>query len=99
MRVVEGLPGVRAAGGFYQPLAGRDMRARGALDREAGIELDCVRGDAREPAELRELVDETLLAARLAAREVRAGALEARPDTCGFGGDGCQYPTICRCQR
>ncbi len=37
MRAVEQLPGVRVAGGFYQPLSGRDLRARGALaGRRAG---------------------------------------------------------------
>ena len=31
MRAVEQLLGVRVAGGFYQPLSGRDLRARGVL--------------------------------------------------------------------
>ncbi len=37
-------------------------------------------------------------AAREAAAQARAGALQSRPDTCGWGG-GCAYPTICRCER
>jgi ATP-dependent helicase/DNAse subunit B len=97
MRAVEQLPNVRAVGGFYQPLSGRDLRARGVLAREEGVELHCVRGDAREPAEVRELVEEVLAAARTAAAQARAGELEARPQTCGFGGSGCVYPAICRC--
>ncbi len=99
MRAVESLPGVRAAGGFYQPLAGRDLRARGALDEEAAFELDCVRGDTRARAELQALVAEALAAARAAAEQARAGELQARPATCGFGDGGCQYPTICRCEQ
>ena len=99
MRAVESLPGVRAAGGFYQPLAGRDLRARGALDEEAAFELDCVRGDTRARDELQALVEEALAAARAAAEQARAGELQARPATCGFGGGGCQYPTICRCEQ
>ncbi len=99
MRAVEALPDVRAVGGFYQPLSGRDLRARGVLAQGEGVELPCVRGDAREPAEVRELVEEVLAAARAAAAQARAGALEARPQTCGFGGSGCVYPTICRCER
>jgi ATP-dependent helicase/DNAse subunit B len=99
MRVAESLPGVRAVGGFYQPLAGRDLRARGALDQDAGIELDCVRGDSREPSELQAIVAETVTAARTAAVEARAGELQARPTTCGFGGSGCMYPEICRCEQ
>ncbi len=99
MRAVEALPDVQAVGGFYQPLSGRDLRARGVLAQGEGVELQCVRGDAREPAEVRELVGEVLAAAREAAVQARAGELEARPQTCGFGGSGCAYPTICRCER
>lgn len=100
MRAVEqGERGLHAAGGFYQPLAGRDLRARGVLELREDIELDCVRGDTREPAEVQALVEETLALARQAAAEVRAGALQPRPDSCGFGGAGCMYPTICRCER
>ncbi len=99
MRAVEGLPGVHAAGGFYQPLAGRDLRARGAVEQEADLELDSVRGDVRERAEVQALVEEAVAAARAAAAQARAGELQARPATCGFGGAGCMYPTICRCEQ
>jgi ATP-dependent helicase/nuclease subunit B len=99
MRAVEELLGAHAVGGFYQPLAGRDLRARGVLAEGEGAELPCVRGDARDPAEVRELVGEVVAAARAAATQARAGALEARPATCGFGGSGCVYPTICRSER
>jgi ATP-dependent helicase/DNAse subunit B len=98
MRAAERLPAGHVAGGFYQPLAGRDLRARGVLEADAGLDLDCVRGDTRERAELQELVDEAVAAAREAAVQARAGELQARPATCGFGGRGCQYPTICRCE-
>ena len=50
-------------------------------------------------AEVRELVEEIVAAARTAAAQARAGQLEARPATCGFGGSGCMYPSICRCDR
>ncbi len=50
MRAVEELLGLEAAGGFYQPLSGADLRARGVLDGESGVELECVRGEAREHA-------------------------------------------------
>lgn len=99
MHAVEQLLGVRAVGGFYQPLSGRDLRARGVLAEGEGMELECVRGDTREPVQVRELVAEIAVAARAAAVQARAGALEARPDTCGFGGSGCAYPSICRCER
>jgi ATP-dependent helicase/DNAse subunit B len=99
MRAAASLPETRVAGGFYQPLSGRDLRARGVLEADAGFELDCVRGDTRERDELQALVDEAIAAAREAATQARAGALEARPRTCGFGDRGCMYPTICRCER
>jgi ATP-dependent helicase/DNAse subunit B len=96
MRAVESLLGLRAAGGFYQPLAGSDLRARGVLEGES--ELDCVRGDRLERGELEELLGEAVAAARTAAAQAGRGELEARPQTCAFKG-GCAYPTICRCER
>jgi ATP-dependent helicase/DNAse subunit B len=98
MRAVERLLGHPQAGGFYQPLTGRDIRARGVLDADSALELDCVRTDRLERADLHELIDECLTAALRAASQARSGALESRPDTCAYGG-GCAYPTICRCER
>jgi ATP-dependent helicase/DNAse subunit B len=97
MRAIEQLLGVRAVGGFYQPLTGADLRARGVLDDDGGVELDCVRGDAREHQEVRELLEEAMAAAREAAGQAGRGELRARPQTCAFKG-GCMYPTICRCE-
>jgi len=33
-----------------------------------------------------------------AVAELRAGALEPRPETCTYNDKGCAYPTICRCE-
>jgi len=98
MRAVEELLDVRAIGGFYQPLSGEDLRARGVLDGEGGVAIDCVRADIREHAEVRELLAEAVAAAREVAEQAGRGELEARPQTCAFRG-GCMYPTICRCER
>jgi ATP-dependent helicase/DNAse subunit B len=98
MRAAEELLGLRAVGGFYQPLTGSDLRARGVLDGDSGVELDSVSTDVREHAELRALLDQAVIAAREVAAQARGGRLQARPDTCAFKG-GCQYPTICRCER
>jgi RecB family exonuclease len=98
MRAVEQFLGARVVGGFYQPLSGRDLRARGVLAEGEGVVLECVRGDARPGSEVRELVEEIVAVARTAVTQARAGALEARPATCGFGGRGCMYPSICRCE-
>lgn len=97
MRAVERLLGKRAVGGFYQPLGGRDMRARGVYDDGAQAGLDSVRTDRRERSELSEILDACEEAALVAVAEARAGALEPRPSTCAYGG-GCAYPSICRCE-
>jgi len=98
MRAVEGLLGLKVAGGFYQPLTGADLRARGVLDGDSDVEIECVRGDKREGPEVQELLEEALILARAAAAQAGRGELEARPETCAFRG-GCMYPTICRCER
>jgi ATP-dependent helicase/DNAse subunit B len=98
MRAAEELLGLRIIGGFYQPLSGSDLRPRGVLDSDSGVELDCVSTDFREHSQLRELLDEAVGAAREVAEQASAGRLQARPDSCAFRG-GCQYPTICRCER
>jgi ATP-dependent helicase/DNAse subunit B len=95
MRAARDLLGVRAVGGFYQPVTGEDLRARGALAE--GVQAPCMKGDRYEPAELEALVDEVVALARESASLAAAGALEARPHTCSPSGRGCMYPTICRC--
>jgi ATP-dependent helicase/DNAse subunit B len=97
MRAVEELLGLDAVGGFYQPLSGADLRARGVLDGESGVEIECVRGEVREHTEVRELLEEAVAAARNAAAQAARGELEGRPRTCAYRG-GCMYPTICRCE-
>jgi ATP-dependent helicase/DNAse subunit B len=99
MRAVEELLGRSVVGGFYQPLSGRDLRARGALASEAAVQLQCVIGDVCEHEDFQMLWRETLDLARTAAQEADAGALQARPGTCAFGDGGCLYPAICRCER
>ena len=95
MLAVEQLLSLRAVGGFYQPLTGGELRPRGVLDGDSGVELDCVTTDVRDHGEL-------LAQARASALEATAragsGRLRAQPQTCAFRG-GCMYPTICRCER
>jgi RecB family exonuclease len=98
MRAVEELLGLRAVGGFYQPLSGEDLRARGVLDGDSDLELECAGPDVREHPEVRELLAQAAAAARHAAAEAGRGELQARPHTCAFRG-GCMYPTICRSER
>ncbi|HUB72841.1 MAG TPA: PD-(D/E)XK nuclease family protein [Solirubrobacteraceae bacterium] len=97
MRAVQELLGVRAVGGFYQPLTGEDLRARGLLDADAAAaaRLEAVPTDVLQHDEARELVAQALDSARRAAREAARGELQPRPQTCVFRG-GCMYPSICR---
>ena len=45
--------------------------------------------------ELDTLIADVVAVALEAVREIRAGRLERRPDTCGWGGT-CAYPGFCR---
>jgi ATP-dependent helicase/DNAse subunit B len=96
MRAVQELVGLEVVGGLYQPLAGSDLRARGVLSSDAGLDLECVRTDSCDAEQLSMFVEEACEAAAKAASQARAGLLQARPESCGYGG-GCTYPTICRC--
>jgi ATP-dependent helicase/DNAse subunit B len=98
MHAVEQLLQLRAIGGFYQPLTGTDLRARGVLDGDAGVELDCVTPDVSEHSQVREILAQAVAAAVQVAGEAGRGELESRPQTCAYRG-GCMYPSICRCER
>jgi ATP-dependent helicase/DNAse subunit B len=95
MRAVESLLRLSVVGGFYQPLTGEDLRARGVLDGDAGLRLESVRSDVLEHDEARELVARAVALAVAAAGEAGRGELQARPPTCAFQG-GCMFPSICR---
>ncbi|HYF26364.1 MAG TPA: PD-(D/E)XK nuclease family protein [Baekduia sp.] len=96
MLAVERLLGLRAVGGFYQPLNAGQPAARGVVREDADPHLRTVGKDRRPDDEVDALLDACADAARRAVREVRAGRLEARPATCSP--DGCAYPSICRCE-
>jgi ATP-dependent helicase/DNAse subunit B len=97
MRAAEQLLGLRVLGGFYQPLAGRDLKPRGALSSEAPQGLEHVRGDRLEHTDFTALISDAVRVARQAATEIGTGVLEPRPSSCDYQG-GCRYPTICRCE-
>jgi ATP-dependent helicase/DNAse subunit B len=95
MRACRDLLGLEAVGGFYQPVSGPDLRARGALAED--VDAPCMKGDRYDRAALEAMIEEAIGLARDAAREAAAGQLQARPRTCSAAGKGCMYPTICRC--
>ncbi len=96
MRACRDLLGLDTVGGFYQPVVGADLRARGAVAEEAralGVRTDVL---ARE--DLEQLVEAACGQAREAASLAQAGRLEGRPHTCPVSGKGCMYRAICRWQ-
>jgi ATP-dependent helicase/DNAse subunit B len=96
MLVVRELLGLDPVAGFYQPLRGDDLRARGVFQKGADVGAAAVATDARDPGELDEmLVDAAERAVALAAA-LRTGELTPCPQTCSR--DGCAYPAICRSQ-
>ncbi len=97
MRVVGELLGLDVVAGLYQPLGGSDLRPRGLLDGDAGLEIARVRTDICDRERIDELVSEVCESAVQAARQAQAGQIEARPATCSYAG-GCMHPTICRCR-
>ncbi len=89
--------GLEPVGGLYQPLGAKDQRPRGLVLAGADPGLDTVATDRRERSEFDAVVEGVVEDVRRAVGELRAGALEPRPQTCGWNGTGCVYPTICRC--
>jgi ATP-dependent helicase/DNAse subunit B len=94
MLAVRELLGLDPVAGFYQPLGGGDLRARGVFLAGAAPGERLVGNDGRDPEELDELLDEARVRALALAARLRAGELEPCPATCSR--DGCKYPGICR---
>jgi ATP-dependent helicase/DNAse subunit B len=95
--VLEGV--ARVAGALYQPLGAKDRRPRGALREDADPDLRSYPTDRVDDERFSELLDEARARAVAAVAAAKQGALRPSPDTCGWGGSGCSYPSICRCER
>ncbi len=89
--------GLDPIGGLYQPLGGKDQRARGLVLTDADPGLDTVRTDRRPRPEFDAIIEGVLEDVLRTIGELRSGALEPRPASCAYTG-GCAYPTICRCE-
>jgi len=94
MLVVRDLAGLDPVAGFYQPLRGDDLRARGLFLEGAEVGANAVAKDERG----RDAFDAELAAAAAHAVDLagalRAGRLAPSPQTCSR--DGCAHPGICR---
>jgi RecB family exonuclease len=95
MLVVRELLGREPVGGFYQPLRGDDLRARGIFRK--GIAVGgVVATDGREAQELDSELEGAAERAVALAAALRRGGLTPCPQNCSR--DGCAYPGICRSQ-
>ena len=94
MLVVRELLGLDPVAGFYQPLGGGDLRARGVFLQGTELGGSLVDRDGRTREELDGLLAETRTRALALAARLRSGELEPCPATCSR--DGCSYPGICR---
>jgi len=90
--------GLDPIGGLYQPIGGKNQRPRGLLVDGADPELDSVATDRHLRPAFEAIVDGVLQDVRATVAELRAGALQPRPESCAYKDGGCQYPTICRCE-
>jgi ATP-dependent helicase/DNAse subunit B len=94
MLAVRQLLGLEPVAGFYQPLGGGDLRARGVYLEGAAPGECLVANDGRDQAELDALLEDARTRALALAARLRAGELEPCPATCSR--DGCSFPGICR---
>ena len=94
MIAVQRLLGVRAVGGFYQPLAGEDLRPRGVFAEGAAVGSGVVARDELPEIELEGLLAEIEDQVVALATTLRRGELTPCPDTCSPDGT-CRYPGIC----
>jgi ATP-dependent helicase/DNAse subunit B len=96
MLVVRELTDAEPVAGFYQPLRGEDLRARGVFVTGTPVGGGVVATDARGAEELDEMLADAARRAVALAVSLRAGDLEPCPQNCSR--DGCRYPAICRSQ-
>jgi ATP-dependent helicase/DNAse subunit B len=96
MLVVRELTESEPVAGFYQPLRGDDLRARGVFLKGTPVGSGVVPTDARADEELDVMLADAAQRAVALAASLRAGELEPCPQNCSR--DGCAYPAICRSQ-
>lgn len=97
MIAVRRLLRVQPVAGFYQPLAGEDLRPRGAYSAGFDVGAGAVARDGLDEAELEQLLDEIEDEAVTLATTLRRGELTPCPQTCSPDGS-CRHPGICWAQ-
>lgn len=94
MLAVRRLLGLDPVAGFYQPLGGDDLRARGIFLNGAPVGNGVVGTDGRSRDELDEALEDARSRAVALAARLRSGELTPCPESCSR--DGCSFPGICR---
>jgi ATP-dependent helicase/DNAse subunit B len=97
MLAVREVLGAEPVAGFYQATSGK-QEARGAVRGDVALADGAVRNDCLAPEALDAVLADAAARAEEVARRLVAGALEARPASCGWE-NACQYPEVCRCER
>jgi ATP-dependent helicase/DNAse subunit B len=98
MIAVQRLLEVRVVAGFYQPLAGEDLRARGVYESGVGVGGHALARDELSEGELEELLDAIEEEAVALAAILQRGQLTPCPETCSPDGS-CRHPGICWAER
>lgn len=91
--------GLDPVAGLYQPLGSR-LRPRGLVCDGAGVtDAGLYANDIVPRGQFEERLAEVEAAALQAAAALRSGVLAPKPAGCGYRGEGCAYPGICRSGR
>ncbi|MBX5470359.1 MAG: PD-(D/E)XK nuclease family protein [Thermoleophilaceae bacterium] len=98
MLAVRRMLGLEPAGGVYVPLAGKEPRPRGLLAAELREELGSgfAENDFLPQEEFEAVLDQAERTVVELVAQIRRGELRPCPATCGWRGEGCTYPALCR---
>jgi RecB family exonuclease len=94
MLAVRDLLGLQPVAGLYQPLGGRDLRARGLFLRGEEVGAELMGNDARDREGLEAGLEDAAARAVAVAARLRSGRVRPCPETCSRW--GCAHPAICR---
>ncbi|MEO8966518.1 MAG: PD-(D/E)XK nuclease family protein [Solirubrobacteraceae bacterium] len=94
--VVRELTALDPVAGFYQPLRGEDLRARGMYVDGTELGTAAHPRDHRSAQEFTDELDDAAQRATALAGALRAGLITPCPQNCSR--DGCAHPGICRSQ-
>jgi hypothetical protein len=98
MLAVRELLGLEPVAGFYQATSGAEQEMRGVVREDSPLAVHAKKTDRVSAEELDAVLARAAADAEEVARCLLAGALEGKPESCGWESK-CQYPEVCRCER